>query len=447
LSGGRFALLVASHRYTDPGLARLVSPAKDVEALRGVLGDPAIGGFDVQTSVNRPTHEVARTVEAFFADRTRDDLLLFYFTGHGLKDDRGRLFFAMKNTERRYVGATALAATFLHDVMERSRSRCNILLLDCCYSGAFATSRTAKADPAIHTPERFQSRGRAVLTASDSIQFSFEGDVTGRRRPLSVFTRLIVDGLASGDADRDENGYVDLDELYDYVDDRMREIAPEQRPGKWQWDVQGRIVIAKNPHWPSTTPQLPPRRVPSAANGKPAAVALPSRRVVPRAPESSPHDTTGIRQRSVRAFILVAITIFTGVIASNWIYGQEGADSNTSGSPPVIPTYINSEYRDVAGLYETPHPPLPVIDNPPLKVGSGELGIVCQVSAGSVTEADFVDAAGSAREEANDIWYRVLPSNYFIPAVYTTYPFGVEGQLLPGEPFGTTIPECNDMGD
>jgi len=151
LSGGRFALLVASHRYTDPGLARLASPAKDVEALRGVLGDPAIGGFDVQTSVNRPSHEVARTVEAFFADRGRDDLLLFYFTGHGLKDDRGRLFFAMKNTERRYVGATALAATFLHDVMERSRSRCNILLLDCCYSGAFApAARRRQTRPSTH---------------------------------------------------------------------------------------------------------------------------------------------------------------------------------------------------------------------------------------------------------------------------------------------------------
>ncbi|MFD9958659.1 PQQ-binding-like beta-propeller repeat protein [Amycolatopsis sp. NPDC058986] len=269
MSGGRYALLVASSRFEDPGLARLVSPAEDVEALRRVLGDPAIGGFDVQTRVNRPAHEVSRAVEAFYADRRRDDMLLFYFTGHGLKDDRGRLYFAMTDTERRYLGATALAATFLHDVMERARSRCDVLMLDCCYSGAFATSRVAKGDPAIHTSERFAARGRAVLTASDSMQFSFDGDRKDGERPLSVFTGLVVEGLRTGAADRDDNGYVDVDELYDYVDERMHDIAPEQQPGKWQWDVQGRIVIANNPRSPGTALTPPPTRIPRGTKEKP----------------------------------------------------------------------------------------------------------------------------------------------------------------------------------
>jgi len=277
VSGGRFALLIASDRFTDAGLVRLVSPSADVAALGHVLADREIGGFEVRTLVNRPSHEVARSVEAFFADRRRDDLLLFYFTGHGLKDDRGRLFFAMTDTERRYLGATALAAGFLHDVMERSRSRSNVLVLDCCYSGAFATSRTAKGDPAIHTSERFRSRGRAVLTASDSMQFSFEGDTTLDRTPLSVFTGLIVEGLSSGDADRDANGLVDVDELYDYVDDRMRDVAPQQQPGKWQWDVQGRIVIANSRRGPGVAP--PPARIAPAVS----TTRTPSRRTVIRA--------------------------------------------------------------------------------------------------------------------------------------------------------------------
>jgi uncharacterized caspase-like protein len=89
----RFALLVASYRYQDLDLSQLAAPAEDAEVLARVLGDPAIGGFHVQTVINRPSHLVARTVESFFADRRLDDLLLFYFTGHGLKDERGRLFF------------------------------------------------------------------------------------------------------------------------------------------------------------------------------------------------------------------------------------------------------------------------------------------------------------------------------------------------------------------
>jgi hypothetical protein len=79
------------------------------------------------------------------------------------------------------------------------------------------------------------------------MQFSFEGDTVSGQGVQSVFTRLLVEGLETGDADRDADGEVDLDELYAYLDDRMREEMPQQRPGKWQWDMQGRIMIARNP--------------------------------------------------------------------------------------------------------------------------------------------------------------------------------------------------------
>jgi hypothetical protein len=153
----RFALLVASYRHQDPDLSQLAAPAEDAEALARVLADPAIGGFDVQAVINQPSHLMARTVEEFFADRSLDDLLLFYFTGHGLKDEQGRLFFA-----------TALSAVFVNEVMDQSRARRNVLLLDCCYSGAFAAGRSAKGDPSIHTPERFRSKGRAVRQAYEA---------------------------------------------------------------------------------------------------------------------------------------------------------------------------------------------------------------------------------------------------------------------------------------
>lgn len=182
-----------------------------------------------------------------------------------------------------------------------------------------------------------------------------------------------------------------------------------------------------------------------------------------KAPEDGPHDTTGIRQSSVlispvsgprsphlvtprAAAMLVAVMaviLLIGAIAINWVYGQEEIDPKLP--PPVIPTYINGEYQGVPGLYETPHSSLAVMDNPPYRVGSGELKIVCQVSNGSIVRADFLNAVGVPRDEENDVWYRVLPSKYYVPAVYTTNPFGVEGDPVPGQPFGITIPECTDV--
>ncbi|MBE7163639.1 MAG: hypothetical protein INR72_20560, partial [Williamsia herbipolensis] len=41
------ALIVGIDNYSDAKLNRLRSPSEDVESLAAVLGDPAIGGFEV----------------------------------------------------------------------------------------------------------------------------------------------------------------------------------------------------------------------------------------------------------------------------------------------------------------------------------------------------------------------------------------------------------------
>jgi uncharacterized caspase-like protein len=141
----RSALIVASDDYTHPGLKQLRAPASDARALAAVLRNPEIGSFEVRTLLNEPAHEVNLAVEEFFADRQPDDLLLVHFSCHGIKDEDGELYFAMANTVLRRLGATAVAAEFVNRLMSRSRSRRVVLLLDCCYAGAFEHGMTARA--------------------------------------------------------------------------------------------------------------------------------------------------------------------------------------------------------------------------------------------------------------------------------------------------------------
>jgi hypothetical protein len=244
----RLALLVATYRYQDSGLRQLAAPGHDAEALAEVLRDPEIAGFDVTVLVNEPHHIVGETIGEFYHNRRRDDLVLLYFTGHGLKDDQGRLYLAMTNTKRDGLLFTALSAQQIDDAMESCSSRQKILVLDCCYSGAFPAGRIAKTDPQVHTLEKFQGKGRVVLTASDATQYSFEGNEIIGQGTRSVFTRFLVEGLTTGDADLDSDGDISLDELYSYVHDRVVEEMPQQRPKK-QENVEGRIVIARNINW------------------------------------------------------------------------------------------------------------------------------------------------------------------------------------------------------
>ena len=255
MDGTRSALIVASDDYEDPGLGRLRAPASDAEALAGVLRDPGIGDFEVRTLLNAPAHEVNLAVEEFFADRRPDDLLLLHFSGHGLKDEGGELYLAAANTRLRTLGATAVAAEFVNRRMSRSRSRRVVLLLDCCFAGAFERGMTARAGSGMGIDAHFGGRGRAVITASSAMEYAFEGDELTDSQALapSVFTSALVEGLRTGEADRDQDGLVALDELYDYVYDKVREATPNQTPGKWTYGVQGELVIARRGR-PVTTP-------------------------------------------------------------------------------------------------------------------------------------------------------------------------------------------------
>ena len=256
MTGTRSALIVATYAYDDPGLTRLRAPGRDADALADVLADPDIGGFEVETVVNQPWHQVSLAVARFFQKRKPDDLLLLHFSCHGVKDDSGELYFAASDTQLDLLEASAVPSTFVNKTMDRSRAGRILLLLDCCYSGAFARGLTAKATDAVDIKERLGGRGRAVITASSALQYAFEGDVldasTEAASP-SVFTSALVRGLQTGEADRDLDGWVSLDELYAYVHDEVTRVTPDQTPKKWEFEIEGDVHVARRGA-PVTTP-------------------------------------------------------------------------------------------------------------------------------------------------------------------------------------------------
>ena len=242
----RFALVVSSSRYADRALRPLTAPADDAEALAELLGDRDIGGFRIRRVVDQPSWVVAEEIERFFAERRSSDIALLYFSGHGIKDEDDALYFATMNTDPKLLLATSVPSSHMVAAMQRSRSRRQVLMLDCCYAGAFSRAMVAKSGERVGVGERFagEGAGRVVIAASDAMQFAFEGGELQGEPSLSIFTRVLVEGLRSGDADRDRDGRISLDELYDYLYDRVREITPNQVPTMTNLEKRGDIVIA-----------------------------------------------------------------------------------------------------------------------------------------------------------------------------------------------------------
>lgn len=253
----REALIVAADSYEDPKLRALRAPARDAQELARVLGDPAVGDFEVEVSLNEPDHVVRRKLSEFFRDRGRDDLLLLHVSCHGLKDEDGTLYFASTNTAVEHLEATAIPSEFVNRQMTRSRSRRIVLLLDCCFGGAFARGMVHRAGGSVELKEEFEGQGRVVLTASRAMEYAFEGDNREGDAQPSIFTSAIVQGLESGEADRDRDSRISVDELYDYVYDKVREATPNQTPSKWVFDVHGDLYVARSPFHEPEPVELP----------------------------------------------------------------------------------------------------------------------------------------------------------------------------------------------
>jgi hypothetical protein len=240
----RVALLMATSDYNDPGLRQLRAPGRDAGDLAEVLRSPQIGGFSVQTLINARCGELLEAIEGFCADRRLDDQLLIYLSCHGVLDDRGRLYYAATDTRRERTAATAIAAAWLNDRLEDCRARSQIVILDCCHSGAFASGAKGPSDLALEERFKPHGRGRVVLTASRGTEYSFEGDHPSGVGMQSIFTQAIVDGLRTGDADRDKDGRITVSEIYQHAYDRVRAVEPRQTPELWTYGTEGDVLLA-----------------------------------------------------------------------------------------------------------------------------------------------------------------------------------------------------------
>ncbi|MCU0570388.1 MAG: caspase family protein [Oculatellaceae cyanobacterium Prado106] len=258
----KLALLIGISDYEEQTVPNLPAVMGDLEAMRQVLEDPQIAQFDRVTILRNPNRQdMADAIEQLFSfDCQPDDLILLYFSGHGVKDNNENLYLTSTNTREeqgRFSKASAIEARFIQDQMRGSRCKRQVIILDCCFSGAFAEGLPAKkallSEPIVTTLEaqlgvprvapepkmkgliaptpsstaqRLGLEGRAILTSSTDSQPSFEE----RGSKISVYTRHLVEGLRTGAADLNGDGVILIEELHDFAKERVQEAFPDMKP-------------------------------------------------------------------------------------------------------------------------------------------------------------------------------------------------------------------------
>ena len=229
----KFAVLIAAHDGGD-GLPKLRYAGRDATRLADVLVD--VGGFaraDIVSMVDGDTDTVRDLVAAL--SRRVDDskhagndvVVLVYYSGHA-QDGRLRLgneTFAMSELR-----------TLLHDTAGDVR----LAFVDACGAGAMTRDKgaTLAAPFVIKIDEQLSTTGQVIIASSSANEVSQESDeIQG-----SFFTHYLTTGLR-GDADRDRDGKVTLDEAYAYAYGRTVAATSATRAGAqhptYAFDLKG----------------------------------------------------------------------------------------------------------------------------------------------------------------------------------------------------------------
>ncbi|MBW4573635.1 MAG: GUN4 domain-containing protein [Tolypothrix carrinoi HA7290-LM1] len=221
----KIALLIGVSEYGE-GIPPLSSALNDVEAMQRVLQNPSLGGFEqVEPLLNPDQTQMRRAIQKLFKQALKDDLVLLFFSGHGITNDDGHLYLTTRITAKDDFEATAVDASFIQGQSYNCYAKRQVLILDACYSGAIAQNWRTKS-VGVDIKKQLGASGRVVLTSSSATQTSFEQEGL----PLSLYTQYLVEGIETGAADTDNDGNIHVQELHAYAKAKVQAVKPKMMP-------------------------------------------------------------------------------------------------------------------------------------------------------------------------------------------------------------------------
>jgi hypothetical protein len=243
---GRWAVVIGISQYKynttwnpQKGIQDLRYAHQDAKAFSEFLKSPAGGGFSddrvvLLTDQAASVKEVRKAIGDFLAQSLEDDLVILFFAGHGSPDPKNpqNLYLLCHDTEPDNFYGTALPMWEIDMALTRSiRSKRVFILADACHSAGVGSTRAIMVSNRINTymDALAQSRkGVTKITASRANELSQEKEFPEGGH--GVFTHYLLEGL-QGNADDNRDGFVTMEEAYQYLFDRVRsETRHSQNP-------------------------------------------------------------------------------------------------------------------------------------------------------------------------------------------------------------------------
>lgn len=262
MSENRHALVVGISEYDDPEWDPLPQARDDAMAMAAILQRPDIGDYQVTTMVsggfnstqplfssvqriirrgkqinhNITGKDLQDELQILFNGKSSEDTVLFYFSGHGKLDNDRKHHMCSCETKKKHDFTATIHQPWLINLIKGSDAGRVYIIIDACHAGAYkGEEQDIKIEP---VPE---GKGGYIITSTDLSVARARHDQSN----YSLFTHHLIQGLATGGADHDEDGVITPEDVWKYTRKALRLVQrPQFIPDP---EEEGILILAYNP--------------------------------------------------------------------------------------------------------------------------------------------------------------------------------------------------------
>jgi len=176
---------------------------------------------------------ILNALSSTFSKAGPDDLVMMYFSGHGLKGSFLPIDFDGANNKVFHHEIT--------EILENSPAKFKLCIADACHSGSLFSEKggSAFAFESFYKALAQSKPGMALIMSSKSEETSLESNNLRQ----GVFSHFLLRGL-KGEADDNQDHAVVLQELFDYICHNVKEYTSRRQSPIIRGDYDPQMVIS-----------------------------------------------------------------------------------------------------------------------------------------------------------------------------------------------------------
>lgn len=247
--GDLYAVVVGVRDYKEKNIPDLQVSDKDAHDFAKLLKSPSklFKNAYVKVLVNdkatRPS--IGSLLENFLPKARENDTVIIFLSGHAtIADSDNETYFLPHDTDRDNLRYTALGLSG-RGVFKGLNCRRALLIVDACHAAGIGTGSSSGSQGWGNLPSG--AGGRAMILSSQSHEKSYEKP---EEYSNSIFTHFLIKAL-QGEADRDRNGVVNMDEAYQYVYHRTKEATDNRQEPMRIGAISGTFPLAYRERGPA----------------------------------------------------------------------------------------------------------------------------------------------------------------------------------------------------